>query len=1027
MATSKKGPQKGQRKKSAREGAAKTSTAIDSRAKQAADIEPAVEAETLDIGRRLWSQLEHRSPSVFERRWWDDRILSWAMADESVKVQMFRFVDVLPMLRTHGAVTRHLQEYFDEVRSHLPWAVRLGLEISQPNSVLGKALALNARTNALRMSQRFIAGAKVEEVLLAVTRLRKQGFAFTLDLLGEATTSERDADAYQQSYLRLIAGLASEVNAWPEVAVLDRDHEGPIPRVNVSLKLSALFSQFRPIDPAGTAEAVKERLRPLLRSAREHDAYLHVDMEQYSYKDLTLAIFKDILMEDEFRDFRDVGIVIQAYLPDSERDAAELLEWARRRGTPIWVRLVKGAYWDYETVVCQAHGWPIPVYRQKWESDANFERLTRFLMQNYQWLRPALGSHNLRSLSHGIACAKQFGVPPHAYELQMLYGMGSDQAHLLADRGHRVRIYTPFGELIPGMAYLVRRLLENTSNDSFLRQSFTEHVSIEELLMKPADAAAHAPPVPPDPVRSFSNEPPTDFSRDNARRSMERAIKDVDAQFGKECLLVINGRAIETKTMLASRNPSHKSQIVGRIASATAEEASLAIDAARRAFKQWSRTDPDHRAEYLELVAAEMRNQRFELAAWEVHECGKPWAEADADVAEATDFCMYYADQMRRLASGRECDRPGEENAYFYRPRGVAAVIAPWNFPLAILTGMTAAALVTGNTVVMKPAEQSSVVAYKLMEILQNVGIPDGVVNYLPGVGEEVGPELVGSPDVHLVAFTGSRNVGLAINEVAARPDARQTFVKRVIAEMGGKNAIIIDDDADLDEAVLGTTYSAFGYAGQKCSACSRVIVLDSVYDAFVDKLAQATLALKVGPAELPQTTIGPVIDEEARARIESYIKLGKESFPVVAAGEIKGLADEGYYVAPHIFGNVDPASRLAREEIFGPVLCVIRVKDLDEAFDVANDSEFALTGGIFSRSPGNLRRARHEMQVGNLYLNRGITGALVERQPFGGFKLSGIGSKAGGPDYLQQFVIPINVTENTFRRGFAPPPEAEK
>jgi RHH-type proline utilization regulon transcriptional repressor/proline dehydrogenase/delta 1-pyrroline-5-carboxylate dehydrogenase len=1021
MSTSKKGR--------GRTGRAKAAPAAPARAASGpVDVDAAIEAETQAVGRDLLANLERRSPSIFERRWWDDRILSWAMADESVKVQMFRFVDVLPMLHTHDAVTRHLQEYFDEVRSHLPLAVRLGLEISQPNSVLGKALALNARSNALRMSQRFIAGAKVEEVLAAVTRLRKQGFTFTLDLLGEATTSERDADAYQRAYLELIEGMAGEVQSWSEVPRLDRDHEGSIPRVNLSLKLSALYSQFRPIDAAGTSEHVKHRLRPLLRAAREHDAYIHVDMEQYAYKDLTFEIFKEILMEDEFRDFPDVGIVVQAYQPESQRDTESLLEWATARGTPIWVRLVKGAYWDYETIMAQAHGWPVPVYQQKWESDANFERLTRFLMENHRWLRPALGSHNLRSLSHGIACAKQLGVPEGAYELQMLYGMGGDQAQLLADRGQRVRIYTPFGELIPGMAYLVRRLLENTSNDSFLRQSFTEQVSIEELLMKPTDAAARPAPkarvatrVPAEPASSFANEPITDFSRAEARRAMERAVKETAEQFGKDYPLVINGRAIDTIAKIKSINPSHKSQVVGIVSSATAEEASLAIDAARRAFKQWSRIDSDHRAEYLELTAAMMRNQRFELAAWEVHECGKPWIEADADVAEAIDFCMYYAAQARRLMSGHHCDLPGEENEYSYRPRGVAAVIAPWNFPLAILTGMTAAALVTGNTVIMKPAEQSSIVGYKLMEILQNVGIPDGVVNYLPGVGEEVGPELIGSPDVNLIAFTGSRTVGLAINHEASKPDDRQEFVKHVIAEMGGKNAIIIDDDADLDEAVLGVTYSAFGYAGQKCSACSRCIVLESVYDAFVEKLAQATQSLKVGPAESADTTIGPVIDDDSFKRINEYIKLGKESFPLVAGGE-KGLPTDGYYVGPHVFGNVEPASRLAREEIFGPVLAVIKVKDLDEAFDVANDSAYALTGGLFSRSPANLKRARQELQAGNVYLNRGITGAMVERQPFGGFKLSGIGTKAGGPDYLLQFVIPINITENTFRRGFAPP-----
>jgi len=988
------------------------------------DPTAAVEAATLAIGRQLWEHLERRSPSLFERRWWDDRILSWAMSDESVKVQMFRFVDVLPMLRSHETVTRHLQEYFEEVREHLPWAVRLGLDISQPNSVLGRALALNARTNAMRMAKRFIAGTRVDEVLQGIAKIRRQGFAFTLDLLGEAVISAREADAYQQAYLELIAGLAPEVNRWSENVQIDHDQFGPIPRVNVSLKLSALCAQFRPVDPEGTAAEVKGRLRPLLRAARQHDAYVHVDMEQYAYKDLTLSIFKEVLLEDEFRDFPDVGIVIQTYQPEAERDLAELLEWVRGRGTPVWVRLVKGAYWDYETVVAKYHGWPLPVFQQKWESDANFERQTRFVMEHHDWLRPALGSHNLRSLAHGMAWARQLGIPPSAYEIQMLYGMGGELAQLFAESGQRVRVYTPFGELIPGMAYLVRRLLENTSNDSFLRQSFAENVSIEELMMNPADVGARAPKPRPEPVPEFRNEPPTDFSRADARKAMQKALDEVASQFGREYSLVIDGRAVETRGSIVSRSPSHQETILGRVSAATAEDAVDAIDAARRAFRRWSKIEPHFRAEYLELAAAEMRTRRFELAAWEVYECGKPWAEADADVAEAIDFCMYYAAEMRRLAVPRQCDVPGEENSYWYRPRGVAVVIAPWNFPLAILTGMTAAALVTGNTVIMKPAEQSSVIAAKLMEILHNVGVPDGVVNYLPGVGEEVGPELVGNPEVDLIAFTGSRTVGLSINETAAQPDDRQHSVRRVIAEMGGKNAIIIDDDADLDEAVQGTITSAFGYSGQKCSACSRAIVLESVHDAFIDRLAEATKSLKIGPAERPDTLVGPVIDADARARIEEYIAYGKETAKTVVAMDAGKLAGEGHYVGPHIFSEVDPSSRLAQEEIFGPVLAVIRVKDFDEAIDVANDTSYALTGGVYSRSPAHLRQARQEFQVGNLYLNRPITGALVDRQPFGGFKMSGIGSKAGGPDYLGQFLLPVNVTENTLRRGFAPPPD---
>lgn len=992
-----------------------------------------VEAETQSIGDWLFGHMQRRQPSIFERRWWDDRILSWAMADESVKVQMFRFVDVLPMLKDHQQVARHLQEYFEEVDEHLPSAARLVVDHAGPNTVLGRALSLNARSNARRMAERFIAGHAAEEVLQSITKIRRQGFAFSLDLLGEAVVSEPEAIRYKNAYLDLLSELAPDVNGWSEDSTIDCDDRGPMARLNVSVKLSALYSQFSPVDPEGTAEVVKKRLRPILRRAKRHMAYVHVDMEQYSCKDLTLHIFKEVLMEDEFRDFEDVGIVIQAYLKDAEQDLVDLREWVAERGTPITVRLVKGAYWDYETVISEQKGWAVPVYQEKWESDASFERLSRFLMENYEMLRPAFGSHNLRSLAHAIAWGRKLKVPKGAYEIQMLYGMAEDQAQLFRELGHRVRIYTPFGELLPGMAYLVRRLLENTSNDSFLRHSLTEDIPREKLMANPAaitsaeaasgeaSEAGDATTLEP----AFVNEPPSDFSREDVREEFQAAVNSVTEELGREYHLVIGGRRVETRGQLVSRSPSHRGRVVGTVDAASPDDAQDAIDAAERAFETWSKLDVGYRAEYLKLTAQAMREQRFELAAWQVHECGKTWEEADADVAEAIDFCVYYAQQAVDLFQPREVNIAGEENTYFYRPRGVAAVIAPWNFPLAILTGMTAAAMVTGNTVIMKPAEQSSVVAAKLMEIFQNIDLPDGVVNFLPGVGEEVGPVLVNSPEVDVIAFTGSRDVGLHINRSAAETDRGQRHVKKVIAEMGGKNAIIVDDDADLDEAVLGVVHSAFNYAGQKCSACSRVIVLRGIYPAFVKRLVAATRSLKVGLAESAGTTVGPVIDEKALERIQSYIEIGKAENRLVLEYPLdEGLSEEGYFVAPHIFADVDTSSRIAQEEIFGPVLAVLPVNDMSDAIEVVNNTDYALTAGVFSRSPANLKRCAEELEVGNLYLNRGITGALVHRQPFGGFRMSGIGTKAGGPDYLSQFILPVNVTENTLRRGFAP--EAE-
>ncbi|HUG69089.1 MAG TPA: L-glutamate gamma-semialdehyde dehydrogenase, partial [Pirellulaceae bacterium] len=781
----------------------------------------------------------------------------------------------------------------------------------------------------------------------------------------------------------------------------------------------------------------------LLRVAKSHNAFINVDMESYEKKDLTLRIFKEVLQEEEFRDIGDVGIVIQCYLRDAAADLRDLVEWAKRRRRPVWVRLVKGAYWDYETVHAKADGWTVPVYQQKWQSDASFERATRFVMENHEHLRPALGTHNIRSIAHGLATAEHLGIAKNAFEIQMLYGMADGEKHVLVELGHRLRIYMPYGELIPGMAYLVRRLLENTSNDSFLRAGFIEQVARDELLRNPLDARhngsiekeeeAMAGPDPsaPDPNAidrrrrfdaTFANHPPVDFADEANRAAMREALQKVMTELGRHYPLVIGDRTVTTDERLDSIDPSFKDRIVGSVSLATQAHVDDAVIAAKEALVSWRNVPVVTRTEIIRRAAQLMRDRFFELAALEVYECGKGWREATNDVCEAIDFCDYYASCAIALAQPDGSDVPGEENRFEYLPRGVTAVIAPWNFPLAILTGMTTAALATGNTVVMKPAEQSPVVAARFMEILQEAGLPAGVANFLPGKGEVAGAALVDHPDVALIVFTGSREVGLAINRRAAEVSAAGIgHVKRVIAEMGGKNAIIVDSDADLDEAVLGTARSAFGFQGQKCSACSRVIVLADVYDAFLGRLVEATRSLEVGPAEYPSTSVGPVIDEAALSKVHEYIAIGQREGREELAVDVAELALQGFFVGPHIYADVSPDARIAQEEIFGPVLAVIRAENLDTALRIANSTDFALTGGFYSRSPANLERARREMIVGNLYLNRTITGAIVGRQPFGGFKMSGIGSKAGGRDYLLQFVIPRTITENTMRRGFAP------
>jgi RHH-type proline utilization regulon transcriptional repressor/proline dehydrogenase/delta 1-pyrroline-5-carboxylate dehydrogenase len=1001
-----------------------------------------LEARTREYGRDIFARLDRQGPVLFTRPWLEDKLMGLGMHDPALKVQLFRFVDTLPYLNNPDDVSRHLREYLSEAGDELPRWVRWGTRAIPGGGILGGALAWAARRGAEQMARKFIAGSNVNEAVDAVHTLRNRQLAFTIDLLGEATITEVEADHVQKQYLELLAGLTREVNSWPEEPIVDRDDRGPIPRVNVSVKLSALFSQFDPIDPEGTTRAVCRRLRPILSLAKKTGAFVNFDMEQHSFKDTTLHIFRTILTEPEFRDWPDVGIAIQAYLTDTETDLHRLLDWAKNeRRCPVWVRLVKGAYWDYETVIAAQNGWPVPVFTRKRQSDANFEKLTEFLLANVDWLVPAFGSHNIRSIAHAMAAAESLNVPQRRFEFQMLYGMADPIKEAIQSLGYRLRIYTPYGQLLPGMAYLVRRLLENSSNDSFLRQGFAEGLSEEVLLMNPnrhandkevpssltsgegEEPAPSSCPSPPGAGAAavFRNEPLSDFSVAANREAMTSALKTVRSQFGRTYPPVIDNRPQPIGKTLDSVNPSRTTELIGKVACASVEDANAAVASALRAFDSWRDTPVSDRADFLRRVAEQFRRRRFELAAWIVLETGKPWRESDADVAEAIDFCEYYAREMEKLSHTQHRDVPGEDNRYFYEPRGVAAVIAPWNFPLAILTGMTAAALVTGNTVVMKPAEQSGVVGAKLMECLLAAGLPPGVANFLPGIGEEIGPTLVTHPDVAIIAFTGSLKVALMINEQAAKTPGGQHFVKKVIAEMGGKNAVIVDTDADLDEAVKGVLDSAFGYGGQKCSAGSRAIVLSGIYDQFLNRLIAATKSLTVCPAEEPGCSLGPVIDAESRDRILRTIETGKQEAKLVHQTDLGPLTSQGYFVGPTIFADVPENAGIAQEEIFGPVLSVIRARDLDDAIRIANSTKYALTGGCYSRSPSHLEKVKRRFRVGNLYINRKCTGALVDRQPFGGFKLSGIGSKAGGPDYLLQFLLPRTVTENQMRRGFAP------
>ncbi len=1005
--------------------------------------EAATEKETQARGRALFEGLrreEKRGGSPLD--WFYDQLMAVTTADDKLKVEMFRFVDALPALHTPEAVSRHLEEYLLRPDVTLPpgaAGLLRGLTGTAPTRGL---LAWGSNFGAKTMARRFIAGANAHEATGAVQRLRAQNMTFTLDLLGEAVASESEALAYQKKYLDLLTDLAKISRNWSDNAQTDTAPWGAIPKVNVSVKLSSLYSRFDPMASEATSEAVKERLRPILTLARQTGAFVNFDMEQHDFCTVTQRIFQEVFMEDAYRDWADVGLVAQAYLQRAEADLIELREWANRRGTPVWVRLVKGAYWDFETIVAAQRGHAVPVWSRKADTDACFERCTAFLIENWQTLRPAIASHNVRSSACAQALAARHGLPPRAVEYQVLFGMGEPIGRALAKQGERVRVYVPFGELLPGMAYLVRRLLENTSNDSFIRGAGGAK-NVSKLLKAPV----MAPPVPnkggagktkslfrsAPPLLGtggasplFVNEPETDFAVPDHQEQMRDALQAVRGALGEAVPLVIGGKRENGAHTVERRDPSDNSRVVSRSAFASVEQAGRAVEAAHNAFPVWRDTPVIERANLIRRVADEFARRRFEIAAWQVFEVGKPWREADADIAEAIDFCRFYASEMERLSRPRRRDVPGEWNEYVFDARGPAVIIAPWNFPLAILTGMAVAALVAGNPVILKPSEQSPRVGYFLQEALEAAGAPIGVANFLPGDGEEIGPALVNDARVAIIAFTGSKAVGLSIIENAAIVRPGQREIKRVISEMGGKNAIIVDEDADLDEAVIGTLASAVGFSGQKCSACSRVIVVGSAYEPFCARLAEAVKSIRIGPADDPATTLGPVVDEASRDRVVRYINIGEKEGRLLAQISVPAhLEGRGNYVPAAVFADCPPEGRLCQEEIFGPVLAVVPVQTMDEALHIADNTIYALTAGLYSRSPRNIERVRRELRVGNLYINRRITGALVDRQPFGGARMSGVGSKAGGPDYLLQFLAPRTITESVMRRGFAPSVES--
>ena len=987
-----------------------------------------VDARAQVIQKALVGKVSDYSSSLFEK--FSDYGLSLTAQFDVIRIHLLKFLAVLPSLdhdKTGKEVKRNLLESLRRLRQdtksmgkegkrmmrQLPYylVVLFNFGGALASYLPAPVLAVIIRYLVRMMAKRFIAGESISTSHHTLRELRLTKRDATLDQLGELVVSSREADEYFEKVLQLVHGLKEHIPRGEK-------NSAGILCSHVSIKVSALSHDFRPQAFEATYAKVAPRLKRILQEAVREQVFINVDAEHYHYRDLVLKIYGKVLLETpELRDFDQTGIVVQAYLRDGARHLQDVIELARKRGIRMPIRLVKGAYWDAETIEGEAHQFTPPQFLNKEESDIHFRQLAYLSLQNHQHIHLAIGSHNIQDHAF-VEGLRELRFPQApVIEHQCLHMTYEALSHGLAGMGWPTRNYMPIGNLLVGMAYLVRRIMENSSQVGVL-SIMRSHQKANGLL-SPIDVHTQKKKAGAFALDSFVSQTKSDFApvrplRLHLPQELE-ALQSALAAFEKKTTSQQEAfnSSRDTKVVCSSR----PSLILGTYRESTSTEATQAVDSAVEALSKtpWSKASHTiYRVGVLLKAADLMLLRRNELAALMIYEAGKTMTEALADVDEAIDFINYYARQEISLQLSHEK----------LTNRGVVTVIAPWNFPLAIPCGMAVAPLVAGNAVILKPAEQTPLIGIELYNLLVEAGVPKEVFHLILGDGEKVGAPLVTHPRTSGVVFTGSKSVGQWIyrhsaQEINLHYHHQIPMQKKIITEMGGKNAIIVTNNCELDETISGILYAAFGHSGQKCSAASRVIVHREVKDALVSRLVGAIADLKVGESLDPATSVSPLISEEDQKRVRRCVEEAKdEAIRVNGKIHIDRSFEKlpGFCVGPALFElpvhQAKNKDSWSQREIFGPVIHLVEYDSILEAIELFNGTEYALTGGVYSQSQDDIDFFLRFLRAGNLYINRPNTGARVGIEPFGGFKLSGTGPKAGGAEYVRQFHFPLSAVE---------------